>query len=393
MDGTSGTLVCTDAAGEALRSGIMYDDLRAEAEAEELSVPTSFAVAKMLWLVRHEPETVARTMLFTDQADFIACRLGAEPGVSDYSNALKSGYDLIAERWGQRLGNFPDIRSRLPRIVAPGARIGSLRPDVADDLGLPAGLAIVSGATDGTTAFLASGATRPGDSNTTLGTTLVFKALSTRPGDEPGAAVYSHKLPGGFWLPGAASSTGGAWLRAEYPNADLSRMDREVERLLPCDHLAYPLVGTGERFPFDSPHAAGFIEPTTDDPLMRYAAQLQGVALVERLGYEILDRITGRVGEVYATGGGSRSDIWTQLRANVTGRVYHRPETPESALGAAVLAAAGTVHGDVWKAIGAMVRQSARFEPDPRQRETYDRLYGSFKKQLRQRGYLPDSQG
>ena len=71
---------------------------------------------------------------------------------------------------------------------------------------------------------------------------------------------------------------------------------------------------------------------------------------MERLGYAVLDRIVG--GEagrpVFATGGGSRSDVWMQLRSDVTGRPYHRPAYPESAFGSAVLAAGAVLHDDVW---------------------------------------------
>ena len=65
---------------------------------------------------------------------------------------------------------------------------------------------LVAGATDGTTAFLASGARRPGDYNTSLGTTLIFKGISREICRHPNGLIYCHKLPGGRWLPGAASN-------------------------------------------------------------------------------------------------------------------------------------------------------------------------------------------
>ena len=83
-------------------------------------------------------------------------------------------------------------------MAAPGARLGELSPAAASATGLPAGAAVVAGATDGTAAFLASGAHLPGDDNTTLGTTLVFKRLASGPAASPDGLVYSHKLPGGY---------------------------------------------------------------------------------------------------------------------------------------------------------------------------------------------------
>jgi D-ribulokinase len=122
--------------------------------------------------------------------------------------------------------------------------------------------------------------------------------------------------------------------------------------------------------------------------LDRYAACLQGVAMVERLGYEVLDAASGESGgDVYGTGGGSRSDVWTQCRADVTGRVIHRPRCGESAFGTAVLAAAGTHYNSIHEAVGEMVRRERSFEPDRGRTPAYDALYERFRGELRKRGY------
>jgi len=120
---------------------------------------------------------------------------------------------------------------------------------------------------------------------------------------------------------------------------------------------------------------------------------LQGVALVERLCYESLGKACGIREEqarapIFATGGGARSDIWMQLRADVTGRVYHRPACPESAFGAAILAAAPD-HADLPSAVRAMVRIERTFEPNGATRERYDAIHERFKLELIRRGIMP----
>ena len=233
---------------------------------------------------------------------------------SDYSNALKTGYDLIEDRWPAWIDEHLGIVSRLPSVVAPGSPIGTVSRKAAAETGLPEGLRVVAGATDGTAAFLASGARRIGDYNTTLGTTLVFKGISSRICRHPQGVIYCHKLPGGWWLPGAASNVGTDWIGAMFPGADVQAMDAAAAERLPSECLAYPLVRTGERFPFLAPDARGFFVPEVSDPAERYAACLQGVALVERLGIEVLDAAgtvqfrasengtvpVGSAGEVYA---------------------------------------------------------------------------------------------
>ncbi len=406
VDGTSGTVVGIDRDGNATTPALMYNDARAEAEAHQLDalaheygeatgprISASFGIAKMLWIQRHLPEAFAATHMFAHQADFIAGRLTGQVGTTDYSNAMKSGFDLTRGSWAEWIDKYPDLRSKLPRVMAPGESLGDVSGAVADELGLPRGLTVIAGATDGTAAFLASGARRIGDNNTTLGTTLVFKRVADRYVQDPDGLLYCHKLPGGSWLPGAASNVGGDWIRKDFAGADLRQLDDAAGELLPTQQLAYPLRTRGDRFPFKSIDAVGFCEPEVTESSVRYAANLQGTAFVERLGYEVLDRATAggdqiTSGAVYATGGGSRSDVWMQLRADVCGRAYHRPSCHESAFGSAILAAAGTIHESLRDASQAMVRIARTFRPDRARHEMYEELYQRFLRLLEQRGFL-----
>jgi sugar (pentulose or hexulose) kinase len=277
----------------------------------------------------------------------------------------------------------------LPSVVAPGVAIGEVSRQAAELTGLPEGLPVVAGASDGTAAFLASGARWPGDYNTTLGTTLVFKGISSQICRHPDGLIYCHKLPGGWWLPGAAGNTGAEWIASMFSEADVHELDRSAADRMPTECLAYPLVRTGERFPFLAPNAQGFFSSDSLSRTDRYAACLQGVGLLERLAYSILDTtIVASGGEVFSTGGGSRSDIWMQCRANATGRVIHRPVCGESAFGSAVLAAAGSRYNSIREAIERMVRIERSFEPDQRQVSRYDQLFDRFCDALRMRGYL-----
>ena len=404
VDGTSGTLLPVDEEGQPVGAAIMYNDGRAGAEAEELNqrfadfchklgyrFAASFALSKALWLVRHDEARFKRAARLIHQADFINTRLTSGPVATDYSNALKTGYDLTTDQWpdwmesDERLGA---VRRRLPEVVAPGAQIGSVYKSASHATGLPENVPVLAGCTDGTAGVLASGAAEVGETNTTLGTTLVFKRIAEQRCVDPDGLLYSHKLPGGRWLPGAASSTGGEWLRQMFADHDLAAMDRAAQSLLPSDSVMYPLARSGERFPFKASEAQGFCEPDADSAEARYAAGLQGTAMLERLCYEVLDNAAGAPGgDVYTTGGGSGSDVWTQLRADVTGRTMHRPASPEAAFGMAVLAASHRA-GDLWQAVRRMVRLERTFHPDTAHKPRYDDLYSRFVDALRQRGYV-----
>ena len=402
IDGTSGTLVCLDTDGRPLRPAIMYNDARAQAEGTELTTlagdfcrrlgyrfEASFALSKIVWVQRNEPELFARTAVCTHQADYILGRFRGDFRTSDYSNALKTGYDLMEESWPTWLEELPGVGERLPQVVAPGTPVGRICSKAAAQTGLPAGLKLVAGATDGTAGCLASGVSRVGDYNTTLGTTLIFKGISRQPCRHPDGLVYSHKLPGGYWLPGAASNTGGEWINTLFPGEDAAAMDAAAAAHLPVRCIAYPLVRQGERFPFLAADAEGFCVPEPASDAEHSAAFLQGVALVERLAYRVLDEVADTVGgEVFSTGGGSLSDIWMQCRADVTGRRLHRPAFPEAAFGSAILAATGDYYEDLWTAVQHMVHIEKTFVPGPETQARYDELFAAFCKELEKRGYL-----
>ena len=187
---------------------------------------SSFALPKIGWIARHEPLVFERTARFVHQADYIVGKLTGDFTVTDYSNALKTGFDLREDRWPRWINELPGVVERLPAVVAPGTPIGRISADAAATTGLPSGLTVVAGATDGVAAALASGLRVPGDYNTTVGTTLVFKGLSRDIVRHRQGLVYSHKLPGGLWLPGAASNTGAAWIAAWFPGGVVKDLDR-----------------------------------------------------------------------------------------------------------------------------------------------------------------------
>jgi len=327
---------------------------------------------------------------FLHQADYIVGRLTGEFNLTDYGNALKSGFDLAADCWPAWIAQLPGVREQLPQVVAPGTPVATVTDSAAALTGMPVGLTVVAGATDGVAAAVAAGLRVPGDYNTTVGTTLVFKGVSRHAVRHPHGLIYSHRLPGDLWLPGAASNTGAAWIRAWFSEHSPQDLDRAASPYLPGRIVAYPLVGRGERFPFLQREATKFAVPAATNSSEAYAANLVGTALVERLSYDVLDAACSTAGgEVYSTGGGSASDLWMQCRADAAGRVIHRPSVPESSFGSAILAAAGTLFPSLAEATKAMARTARSFEPNHQLKGVYDELYGRFREELLHRGYWP----
>lgn len=400
---TSGTLVLVDDAGAPVGPAIMYSDLRAAAEAGEVravsqawadklgtQISGSFALARLRWLQRHDPARLARARWYLSPTDLVVGWLSGEWGVSDWTNMLKSGYDVVDLRW-------PDFIDRdlglpldhLPRVVAPGSAIGRVCAAAAQRTGLSTQTRVIAGATDGTASQFASGAARPGDWNSTLGTTLVLKGVTEALLRDPLGRLYCHRHPEGYWLPGGASSTGADCLAQRFGADQLEALNASALDCCPTDLLVYPLMRVGERFPFVAPQATGFVLGEGADDATRYAAHLEGIAYVERLAYDTVVALGGEVGDtLFVAGGGSRSAAGLQVRADVLGRRLRVPEVPSGAMGAAILAARGCAWDTLGEAVTHMVRYARTVEPRPALRAAYDERYARFVAVCREKGYL-----
>ena len=399
VDATSGTVLLVDRDGTPLTPGLMYDDTRAAAEVDRVNeagatvwrelgyqrMQPAWALPKLLWLLREHPAQAGTRL--AHQSDVVTSRLVGAPVATDLSNALKTGAHLIHETWPADVFDALGVPAEiLPPLVRPGTQIGVVGAAAAEETGLPAGTPVVAGATDGCAAQLGAGVLRPGSWNSVLGTTLVLKGVSRELVRDPSGAVYSHKAPNGDWLPGGASSTGAGAISRDFPGADLDDLNRRAGEYEPSTALAYPLVSTGERFPFVAPEATGFVLGTPVDDGDRFAAVLQGVAFVERLCFDHLDLLDAPLdGDLVLTGGATRSTYWNQLRADVLGRPVTLPVTAEPALGMAVLAAAPG--RDAAEVAAGMVRVREVVEPRPGR--GFAEPYVRFVDELERRGWLP----
>ncbi len=402
---TSGTICPLDERGRPLRPALMYSDRRATAEAAHINsigqsftrrlgyrFDASFGLPKLLWLQRNEPDTFAAARYFAHAADVLIGQLTGDYGVSDWSHALKSGYDLIDERWPDFIETELGLPlDHFPRITRPGAVIGQVSARAAEETGLPVGLAIVAGMTDSCASQIAGGATEPGQWLSVLGTTLVFRGVTAELLRDPQGRVYSHRHPMGMWLPGGASSTGGETLARRFAGADLVALDRQAAALTPSGVICYPLERVGERFPFARPDARGFLldeQAVAEGSPLHYTACLEGVAYLERLGYTTLEGLGARIDSpICITGGGARSQVWSQIRADVLERSLLAPEQTEAAFGAAVLAASAMLYPDLSSATRAMTRMRAIIEPRL-DAARYQEHYARFVAACRERGYL-----
>ncbi|MGB1109639.1 MAG: FGGY-family carbohydrate kinase [Gammaproteobacteria bacterium] len=348
LDGTSGTLLLTDAQGGPLTPALMYNDARSTLEAGRISAmagedcaaasPTS-SLAKLLWLLANEPCGKASHALH--QADWLSNRLCGQYGISDENNALKLGYDPIHRCWPDWLTSDGALRSLLPEVLPPSTEMGSLRPELARELGLNSQTRIITGTTDSTAAFIATGACRPGDAVTSLGTTLVIKVLAETPIVDMARGIYSHRL-GDRWIVGGASNSGGGVLRHYFSDAQISELTQHInpEQTTGLDY--YPLLTNGERFPVNDAELAPRLSPRPTSDSLFLQGMLEGIAGIERAGYQALAELGAPYPDrVITTGGGSVSTPWRLIREACLGRPCPASTQSTAAYGSALLARHG----------------------------------------------------
>jgi sugar (pentulose or hexulose) kinase len=340
IDGTSGTLLATDAAFDPVGPALLYNDGRAVEEAQSIANPRfgpTSGLAKRVWLARHFPNAA----FCFHQADWLATLLAGKGGITDYHNALKSGFDVETLQWPAWVSQLPGGRWQ-QRVLAPGEAIGALDTAAAKRLGINPACMVRAGTTDSIAAFIAAGVGEPGEAVTSLGTTLVLKLLSEKRVEDPASGVYSHRF-GRLWLAGGASNTGGGVLRQFFSDEDLQTLSASIDPGKPSGLDYCPLPGAGERFPIHDPNLAPRMAPRPPDDATFLHGLLESMARIEAQGYrKLIDLGATPLKCVTSAGGGARNEAWRQIRQRVLGVPVATSLHAEAAYGAARLALLGS---------------------------------------------------
>jgi xylulokinase len=414
------TFVPVDGHHEAIAPAILNQDNRASEETiwlermvgrkrlfeiTGLVAHPMYPVPKVLWLRKHRPEIFGPSVCFLTVIGYVLSRLGLPPYI-DYSLASRYlAFDIRQHRWSEELLAAAEIGAEsLPIPVPAGTIAGNLDAVAASQLGLTPGTMVVMGGHDQPCGGLGVGAIGPGRVADSMGTYECLLAASDQPSLTDAALAaslnsYCHVVPDKFvtlaYFPSGImmkwfhdllyGETRGESVIAE--GGDLSDMESLHYATLERGATAGPtglcitpnLIGTCN--PDFNPHARGIISglgPNTTRSQI-YRGILEGLACEMSQMTEILESVVGEFRDVYATGGGSRSDLGLQLRAALSGRRLHGMECPEAVcLGGAILAGvASGEYGSLQEAVEAVVREVSVVLPD-------DAIAASYAQQARQ---------
>jgi len=343
VDGTSGTVLPIDDAGNPLGDALMYNDAITDSEVlqkiADIAPATSAvhgassALARAIVLQR-TPGVVR----IIHQADWIAGKLSARFDVSDESNALKTGYDPISRQWPEWIDQTGMSPQLLPTVVPAGSVTGQIAEPVAKQYNLSPDTSLVAGVSDGCASFLATGASNVGDCVTALGSTITMKMLCDQPLFSPEFGVYSHRI-GDRWLAGGASNSGGNVLANYFSDNELSRLSDLISPEQKAMHTYYPLLTAGERFPHNDAQWQPCVEPRPDKDEDFLHCLLEGMAGIETLGYQRLKELGApEVRSMRTVGGGASNEVWGAIRQRLLQASFENSVSTEAAVGVALLA-------------------------------------------------------
>lgn len=405
-----------DGNGKVLANSIIFSDIRGTEEVNDIlakfseaeiygiaGVPinTIYSLNKLLWLKKHDRKLYDGAKMFPLYCDYIAFRLSGERKL-DYSLASRTMMlDCRARAWSDRIMDAFEIDKRkFSEPVQSGTVVGTVLPSVAAELGLMPGVILVAGGHDQICAALGAGVLKRGDSVDGIGTTECLTVLLRDHGNQDvmrknNFCIEPYALPGEHVTLGFSNTAGAVlkWYRnnlereryqaASQAGADIYAIMESECPEGPTDLLVQPhFAGSGTPYMDSSSVGAlvGLKLSTTRGDI--YKACIEGNCLEMMLNAELLEQSGTRVENVTCAGGGSRSAMQLQIKADVMGLPVKKLRQLES--GTIALAMLGAVAcGDyrtLEDAAAQFVGIERTFEPDAKKHEIYMEKYQAYKR-------------
>lgn len=407
------TLIALDADGQALRPALIWMDRRAEAEVAELEAllgaehiyrvtgnrPDAFYVAsKHRWYMKHEPELLARTRTFVQITGYINYRLTGLMSLDTAHAALLQLRDYASGAWSADIMAACGVEPHhFPEARPAHETLGGVSAAAAEVTGLRMGTPVMVGTVDGAAAALEAGAAGAGVAAEMTGTSTVMIMPNNTGVTESAFIAMPHALPGINLLLGAMVSSGASlrWFRDQFADSEretAARTQVDAFDLLTAqaaqapagsDGLIFLPYMMGERSPLWNTHARGVLFglslATPKAAVIR--AILEGTAYALRHNVEVAQKAGVPISEVRSVGGGTRSTLWNQIKADVLGVPVLLPEASVGApFGDALVAGLGVgLYSNVLETVQRVVKIKTRYEPDAARHALYSQQYGLFR--------------
>lgn len=405
-----------DKNGKILYNSIMYTDNRGINEAiylkdklgasrimeiTGLPVHSMYTVNKLMWIKKNLPDVYDNMWKFLLFQDFIAYMFTGQ-AVIDYSLASRTmAFDISKKVWSDEILEAAGIsKEHFSKPVLSGTPIGSVTKEIAEELGLPYDTLVLTGGHDQACATLGAGVINDGEAVNGMGTadciTTVFnKPVFNKKMLESNFNCEPHVLDN-MYISLSYTFTGGSllkWYRDCFGASDVAEAARrnisvynlldDKAAQLPTNILILPHF-SGSGTPYMDPFSKGAVVGLTLDttaPIF-YRALMEGVAYEMRYNLERLEKAGVWVKKLRAVGGGAKSKLWLQIKADIMGRTIETLHVEEAGtLGTAIIAGRATgIYPSDNDAIKMLVKGKDIFYPEPSVQTEYEEKYQKYKK-------------
>lgn len=399
LDAATHTAVLLDAQDRPVRNAIYWTDTRASAEADELrarcgeeitrlsfnSVSSLWTLPQLLWLSRHETETLARTAKIMAVKDYIRYRLTGDFVTDDIEAMGFMLLDANRNAWSDELCALAGVTAdKLPPLVRPTQPLSAIREEAARETGLRRDTLVIAGTTDTVMEVYAAGAIAPGQATVKLATAGRICAVTERAVVDPCLVTYRHVIDG-LWYPGTATKSCAAsnrWYRDTFGGDYAQMSDAAAGVARGSDGLFFHPYLQGEITPYrDDKLRASFVGATGHHTKAHFnRAVLEGIAYSMKDCYRELERLGIAPREAVLIGGGAKAPLWRQIMADMLGIPLRTVSDVDSSLGSAMLAGvAAGVFADHRDAAARCVRIQDEIAPDPEGVAYYERGFGLYR--------------
>jgi len=403
-----------DDTGRAIRHTILGMDTRTFAENEWLAetfgsdalfnrtgmaMHTVNTLPKLLWLKKNEPDVWQQADQFLLYEDFFIRKLTGQAVISHCLASRTQMYDIAHESWAEDILEKCGIDSKQLGKLAEGNVVGELSPSIRDKLGLSKPVLVAAGGHDQACAALGSGVIQNGLAMVSTGTAEVVEVAMNEPKLKPalqngGISVYKHVVPD-LYLAMTLNHSGGLslrWFRDQFGQFEIQKADEKntdaYDELLanapdgPTRLMVLPHF-SGSGTPLLDTASKGAIVGLTfmDNKSTVCKALLEGLTFELRRNIDLLRESDIEIKNLHAVGGGAKSRLWLQIKADICQTQIKVPKVTEAAcLGAGILAgvAAGDFK-DVKDAVNQIVRFNKTYDVNVMQSAMYDDHYKVYK--------------
>ncbi len=417
------TFVPVDADGEPLRNAIVWLDNRSHTEAAAIeerfgretvykttgqpAVEPIWPATKYLWIKNNEPDVFAKTHKFLMAEDYLIYKLSGQyvSEFSVYSSSLVLDINT-RELWGEMLDFIGVSADQFPKLQESGTVVGTVSAEAAAATGLSADTLVVTGAYDHAAGSIGAGVTHSGVMSETTGSAMAMCAPVDEVAFDPEyrVPVHCHAISGNYFFSPWGETAGmtlrwfrdkmcgGEMAQAEAAGRDAFEMLGEMAAGVPAGSEGLVMLpflsGTGSP-EFDSKAKGVFFGLTLKHGKGHFVRSImEAVTYMIARNVEVMADLGVKLDEIRALGGGAKSDLWCQIKADAMQATVAVVEESEQALkGAAILAGVGAgVFADLETASNDMVAIRKRYKPNPANAAVYaaglakyEKLYDSLK--------------